>query len=111
MKYRFYLRLKINDDWKEIGINHTIRWEVRDLIHASSGWQIMNQGCIGQASDIVPKLQKGIVELTQSPEKYTTYEVRHGFGTVKQVEKFYADLLDDCNKYPYGEICGTVVDE
>ena len=111
MNYRFHLRLKINDnEWKEIGMNHTLKWEVRDLIYASSGWSIMNQGCIGQASEIIPMLQKGIVALSQSEQAYISYDVRFGFGTVKNILKFYEELLDDCNKYPYSEICGSIED-
>lgn len=38
MKYRFYLRLKLQDDnWVRVGKSHEIQWENRDLIKASSG--------------------------------------------------------------------------
>jgi len=111
MNYRFYLRLKIDDhDWKEIGIDHTIKWDTRDLIYASSGWTIMNQESFGHASDIVSMLRKGIVELSETPQSYTSFEVLHGFGTANKILTFYKDLLEDCNKYPYSELCGEIAD-
>lgn len=109
MKYRFYLRLKIQEDkWITIGRNHEILWDYRDLIKASSGWQIVNQEKIGMASDFVPKLHKGIWELSNSSDTYMNFELDHGLGTIKNILSFYEGLLKDCQQYPYTELCGTI---
>lgn len=109
MKYRFFLRLKIQENqWVLMGDNHIIAWDIRDLIKASSGWFIINKETVGLAFTLVPILQKGILELTQSPQIYANYEILHGLGTIENTLKFYHDLLEDCQQYPYTELCGCV---
>lgn len=109
MKYRFYLRLKTHDgDWIKVGKVHEIEWENRDLINASSGWLIINKEKIGTASDLVPKLHRGILELKTTPQSYREYELSHGLGTIKAVLAFYEGLLQDCRQYPYTELCGNI---
>lgn len=109
MKYSFFLRLKIQEDkWIRMGKNHIISWDIRDLISASSGWFIINQDRIKLASELVPTLQRGILELTQAPQSYEIYEMVHGLGTIKSVLNFYKDLLDDCKQFPYAELSGCV---
>lgn len=109
MKYRFYFRLKLHDDnWVKIGEDHIIHWDVRDLIKASSGWHIINQEKVSSATDLVPKLRRGIIELKDCSESYLEYERQHGFGTIKSVLAFYESLLSDCQKYPFSELCGGV---
>lgn len=109
MRYRFYLRLNIpGGNWVKVGENHEIQWESRDLIKASSGWFIVNQERIGVASEFVPKLHKGILELKNSSESYASYELNHGFGTIKNVLNFYEGLLQDCQQYPFTELCGCI---
>jgi hypothetical protein len=109
MKYRFYLRLKLKDDnLINVGNPHEIQWEIRDLIKASSGWLIVNQEKFGIASDFVPKLHKGIWELQHDSESYMEYELHYGLGTIKNVIKFYEELLSDCQQYPYTELCGCI---
>lgn len=109
MKYRIYLRLKLQDEkWIKVGKDHEIHWDSRDLIKASSGWFIVNQEKVGMASELVPKLYKGIIELKNSSEEYSAYELNHGLGTIKNVLSFYEELLTDCQKYPYTELCGCI---
>jgi hypothetical protein len=111
MKYRFYFRLKLQDEnWVKIGEDHIIQWDVRDLIKASSGWQIINQEKVGSATDLVSKLRRGIIELREHPDTYLEYERQHGLGTIKNVIAFYESLLNDCQKYPFSELCGGVQD-
>ena len=109
MKYRFYLRLKVREDiWVNVGRNHDIQWDNRDLIKASSGWLIINQEKFGSASDLISRLQKGIWELKNASDSYMEYELRQGLGTIKNVLSFYEGLLQDCQQYPYTELCGCV---
>lgn len=109
MKYRFYLRLNIPDgNWIKVGKDHEIQWDNRDLIKASSGWLIVNQEKVGMASDFVPKLHRGILELKNSTDAYSEYELHHGLGTIKNVLSFYEKLLQDCQQYPYSELYGCI---
>lgn len=109
MKYCFYLRVKLQDDkWVSFGENHEIQWDIRDLIKASSGWLIVNQEKVGMASDLVPRLYRGIIELQDSSDIYREFEMQHGLGTIKNVLSFYEGLLNDCRNYPYTELCGRV---
>lgn len=109
MKYRFYMRLNTSDgNWVKVGNIHEIQWDTRDLIKASSGWIIVNKEKAANASDLIPKLHKGILELKNSPDTYFKYELDHGLGTIKNTLAFYEDLLQDCKQYPFAELCGTV---
>lgn len=109
MKYSFFLRLKVQEDkWMMMGGKHIIYWEIRDLITASSGWFIIHQDDVKLATELIPILQKGILELTQFKHEYSIYEALHGFGTIDSVSKFYKDLLHDCLQYPYTELYGCV---
>jgi hypothetical protein len=111
MRYRFYLRLHIPDgSWASVGKDHVIQWDYRDLIKASSGWLIVNQDKVGMASDVITKLQKGIFELKNSPETYQEYELTLGLGTIKNVLAFYEELLQDCQQYPFTELCGSIAE-
>ncbi|MDD4571172.1 MAG: hypothetical protein PHN47_01605 [Clostridia bacterium] len=109
MKYLFFLRLKMPENqWLNFGESHIIKWQLRDIIAASSNWIIMNEKNMGQASNIIPNLQKGIMELTQHPKDYQSYEIAHGLGTIQEVLDFYQSLLKDCRRYPYTELYGHI---
>lgn len=110
MKYRVFLRMQMQEDkWMTMGESHIIPWDIRDLVAESSGWAIMNQQSSGLASALVPELQKGILELTQSPHVYNNFEIAHGLGTIKDVLQFYKELLQDCQRYPYTELYGSII--
>lgn len=110
MKYQFFITWKVQENnWVVMGEKHVIPWDVRDLISASSGWFIVNEGCIGKASVMIPMLQKGLTQLTDSAVDYADYETRHGLGTIENVRVFYESLLRDCMRYPNYELCGSMV--
>lgn len=109
MKYSLYLCLHSPDgNTIKIGKTHEISWDTRDLIRESSGWLIMNREHSGEAAELIPKLHKGIFELKNSADSYLSYELSHGFGTIKKITAFYEALLQDCQQYPYAELCGEV---
>ncbi len=110
MDYRVFLRLQLQEGkWITMGDNHIIPWDMRDLIAASSGWSVMNQESSGLASALVPKLEKGIWELTESPNLYYNYEISHGLGTIRETLEFYQNLLQDCREHPFTELYGDIV--
>lgn len=109
MNYSIFLQLKVHEnECINMGKNHIISWDTRDLIEASSGWFIFNQDRVRLASELIPMLQKGILELTQDPQSYEYYEMIHGYGTIKSVLVFYGNLLEDCRQYPYAELHGSM---
>ena len=73
MNYTVLLRLQLQEEkWITMGENHTIPWDMRDLIVASSGWAVLNQESAGQASALVPKLEKGDIGIdTKSISLYS----------------------------------------
>lgn len=110
MNYCVSLRMQVQEkQWVTLGENHIISWKYRDLITASSGWVLMNQTESGLATALLPKLNKGIIELTESKEKYADYEISYGPGTIREVLAFYKDLQQDCREHRYTEVYGTVV--
>ncbi|MGX8710120.1 hypothetical protein [Clostridium sp. KNHs216] len=110
MKYRVYLCVKMQSDkWVTIGGNHSILWDLRSLIEASSGWTVLNQEDIGPADSFIPRLEKGILELTQHTEAYRNYEVFYGIGTIDNAVAFYTGLLKDCKTHPFTELYGCIV--
>ena len=109
MDYNVQLRVKMQDNkWITLGDNHNIPWGVRDLVEASSGWSIINCQTAGTASEFIPKLKRGILELSNHPQSYKNYEIEHGFGTIKEVLAFYENFLADCEGHPFTEIFGCI---
>jgi phosphoribosyl 1,2-cyclic phosphodiesterase len=110
MKYGVLLRVHIpENNWITLGENHIIPWDNRDLIGASSGWDIMNEENMGLASALVPKLKKGIYELVHHTDSYSTFEIAHGVGTTRETLEFYQELLKDCQEHPFTELYGCIV--
>lgn len=110
MNYQFYVKLNVHENiWVMMGESHVISWDVRDLISASSGWFIVNQGSQGQAAMMIPMLQKGIAQLAQSANSYRNFEMIHGLGTIETVLIFYQSLLKDCLRFPNFELCGSLL--
>jgi hypothetical protein len=109
MNYSIQLRVKMqNDNWIPLGDRYNISWDLRDLIEASCGWSVINCQTAGTASEFIPKLKKGILELTNHPQAYENYEIEHGLGTIKEVLTFYESFLSECQGHPFAEIYGCV---
>lgn len=108
MDYCVSFRIKTDGKWITVGEKHCIPWNMRDLITASSGWTVINDNAVGNADKLAYELQKGILELTNSPGEYLSFEVRHGIGTIGKVLAFYRELLDDCRKYPFTNVYGKI---
>lgn len=110
MNYRVFLRVKIRGDhWVTMGEGHSILWDIRSLIEASSGWTVLNQENIGPADSFIPLLEKGILQLTQCANSYHDYEISYGMGTINDALVFYRNLLKDCKAYPFTELYGCIV--
>ena len=72
-----------------------ITWNVRKIIELSTGLEWINEANNGLCADIIPKIEKGLLELINHPEKYKKYEAENGWGTVDGTKRFFAEILDD----------------
>lgn len=70
-----------------------ITWNARDLILYSSGWDINNEAPNGAVRPWIEKIERGIQELSEHPEKYKKYESPNGWGTIRGTLKFYNGCL------------------
>lgn len=110
MEYRVVLRVKVRqNNWIPVGDEHRTLWEIRGLIEGSSGWTLLNQETIGLAASLISLFERGILELSNSPDSYLSYEVLGGLGTIQDTLEFYRSLLKDCREHPYAELYGEIV--
>lgn len=111
MTYRAYLRIELQKgQWMTLGEPHILPWKMRDLVGAASGWEIMNQQSAGNAAALIPKLNRGILELTNNASQYIILEVGHGIGATRTVLQFLKSLLKDCESHPFTEVYGELID-
>lgn len=59
---------------------------------------------------IDPKLEKGVFNLINGPERFSLFELKHGIGTIDAMLEFYSGLLKECREYPFAELCCRVID-
>lgn len=112
MQYQVSLGKKLEDGGRvTFGALHTLPWDLRDLIELSSGWTIVNHQRADFASELVPKLEKGIMELSNRREAYSFFQVKHGMDTIDDTVNFFHGLLGDCKDYPFAELYGEVITE
>ena len=68
-------------------------YNVREMIVKSTGLDWVNCGNNGYCKDIIPKIEKGLNELKNNPEKYRKYEAKNGWGTVGSTACFFKDII------------------
>lgn len=93
MSYCIDIRVKVENKPKYVCLHNeydpNITWNVRELIKQSSGWEIENEASNGLVTEWIKKIDKGIEELTNNPDKYKQYEATNGWGTVESTLGFY----------------------
>ena len=68
-------------------------YNLRDVFVKSMGWNY-HQGEWYSITDVLPKIQRGIDELTQHPEKYKPLEPDNGWGTVGSANQCLRSVVD-----------------
>ena len=68
-------------------------YNLRDIFVKSMGWDY-HQGEWYKVSDILPKVQNGITELTLHPEKYKPLEPSNGWGTISSAIECLKSIVD-----------------
>lgn len=76
-----------------------ITWNVRDIITKSTGLPWLNEANNGYCKDVIPYIEKGLIELRRNPKKYKQYEPANGWGSVDSTINFFKRVLDDWDKF------------
>lgn len=96
MSYDITFKVKVEglDYWLPVGdCEANITWNVREMIVKSTGLEWNNCCNNGFCKDIIPKIEKGLHELIEHPEKYKKYEAKNGWGTVEGTKQFFECIL------------------
>lgn len=96
MSYDISFKVKVEgvDEYVEVGkCDANITWNVGEMIRKSTGLEWVNEANNGFCKDVVPKIMKGLLELTENPEKYRQYESPNGWGTVHGTMRFFQDII------------------
>ena len=114
MSYDISFRVKVEgiDQYVEVGnCDANTTWNVREMIVESTGLDWVNCDNNGYCKDVIPKIQKGLDELKNNPEKYRKYEAKNGWGTVEGTACFFKDIIrawNELKKFEEKEIVDVV---
>lgn len=101
MSYDVDFRVKVEgvDYWACVGdCEANTTWNVRQMIVESTGLSWMNCANNGYCKDVIPKIERGLFELENRPEKYKQYEAKNGWGTVKSTANFFREIISAWNR-------------
>jgi hypothetical protein len=96
MSYDISFKVKVEgaNRYVEVGnCDANITWNVRKIIELSTGLPWKNEANNGLVKDIIPRIEKGLLELRSNPEKYKSYEAPNGWGTVDGAKYFFRQIL------------------
>lgn len=96
MSYDIDFRVKVEgaDHYVSVGdCDANITWNVRKIIELSTGLPWLNEENNGFCKDIIPRIEQGLEELKNHPERYKPYEAPNGWGTVEGTIRFYEDIV------------------
>ena len=96
MSYDISFKAKLEGMDRYIPVRYcvaNITWNVREIIVRSTGLAWKNEANNGPCTEIIPKIEAGIMELVEHGEKYKQYEAPNGWGTVKGTINFFSKIL------------------
>ena len=96
MSYDIDFRVKVEgvDRYVSVGdCDANITWNVRKIIELSTGLPWLNEANNGFCKDIVPRIEQGLYELKNHPERYKPYEAHNGWGTVEGTIRFFENII------------------
>lgn len=102
MSYSISMRVRVHNTNCYLSLPITdanTTWNLKQMIQKSTGLEWKNNQDNGYAYRIIPKIQKGLNELTTRPEKYKQYEAENGWGTVEHCKNFFTWILKDWNEF------------
>lgn len=74
-------------------------WNLRRMIVESTGLEWENEGNNGLCKDVIPHIAKGFIELTKYPSKYKKYEASNSWGTIKDCQRFFMQIINDWDNF------------
>lgn len=97
---RFKVKVEGIDKYVDVGnCDANITWNVRKIIELSTGLPWHNNANNGYCKDIIPAIERGLLELRLYPEKYKPYESPNGWGTVAGTKVFFEYILYRWREY------------
>ena len=98
MSYDINFKVKVQDLDYYVNVGEcsaNITWNVRDIILKSTGLEWKNEQNNGYVKDVVPFIEKGLLELKTNGDKYLKYESKNGWGTVKGTINFFEQIIKE----------------
>jgi hypothetical protein len=98
MSYDITFKVKVDgiDRYVSVGdCSANITWNVRKIIELSTGLPWLNEANNGYCKDVIPFIEKGLIELRKHPGKYMPYEAKNGWGTVDGTIRFFEQIIKD----------------
>lgn len=106
MSYDIDFRVKVEgvDRYVSVGeCDANITWNVRKIIELSTGLPWLNEENNGLCKDIIPRIEQGLDELKNHPERYKKYEAPNGWGTVEGTIRFYEAIIQAWRRFKMWE--------
>lgn len=97
----FKVKLEGVDRWVYLDpcCDAVITSSASEMIRKSTGLSWDACGNNGLCIDVIPKIEKGLKELKQHPEKYNQYEEPNEWVTVEIIIKFFERILDEWDMF------------
>lgn len=102
MSYNISFKVRVADTDKYINVGDcdaNTTWNVGEIIRLSTGLEWKNEANNGYCVDVIPKIQKGLNELSANSAAYKPYEPNNGWGTVHATKTFFQKIINDWNSY------------
>lgn len=96
MSYDISFRVKVEGTnmWIPIGdCRANITYNVGELIRESTGLPWVNEANNGFAKHVIIRIERGLDELQNHPEKYKPLESSNGWGTIEGTIRFFEEII------------------
>ena len=70
-----------------------LSWNLREMIQASTKLPWLRGENNGLCKDVVPLIEKGLMEIEAFPDLYEQYQAPNGWGTIKDCRDFFKDII------------------
>lgn len=115
MSYDISFKVKVEGVDMYISAGHAhanITWSLREMIKQSTGLEWKEDTNNGLVKDVIPSIQKGLLELKRYPKKYKQYESPDGWGTIEGCKNFFTQILmaweDFCTDFETNRLIDVV---
>lgn len=81
-------------------------YNLREMFVKSMDWDY-TQGEWYPITEVLPKVQQGVIELTRHQSRYLQYEPENGWGTIGSALKCLQSIIDYFKPNSWTGICGS----